>query len=268
MSDLTAIERRKLERTLGMGSGYVLNFSNKTFADFFYEGLGIDIYEEKYDYASGSKANRMRAFWERESNYLVGKALGLLFEEWSEYKGYDSPEIPPEECLRIVRRLQESAPVPEIGAIVPNVEEEGFETLARTVREAIDKNEPETGLDRLHTFVVKYFRALCAKRNGEIDRDKPLHSLVGEYIKILKNEGLIESEMTERILKSTISLMEAFNRVRNNQSFAHDNPILNYNESLLIFGHVTSSIRFIEALEKRTSEKLDARTREEDEVPF
>jgi len=267
MSDLTAIEKRKLERALVMGGGYVLNFSNRTFAEFFHESLGVDIYEDKYDYESGSKANRMRAFWERESNYIVGKALGLLFEEWSEYKGYDSPETPPEECLRIVRRLQESAPVPEIGAIVPNLEEEGFETLARTVREAIDKNEPETALDRLHTFVVKYFRALCAKRNMDIDREKPLHSLVGEYIKTLKSEGLIESEMTERILKSTISLMEAFNRVRNNQSFAHDNPILSYNESLLIFGHVTSSIRFIEAIEKRTSERLDARKQNDDEVP-
>jgi hypothetical protein len=34
MSDLTALEKRKLEKLLGMDSGYVLNFSNKTFAEF------------------------------------------------------------------------------------------------------------------------------------------------------------------------------------------------------------------------------------------
>lgn len=268
MSDLTVIEKRKLERVLGMESGYVLNFSNRTFAEFFLDGFGIDIYDSKYDYGSGSKANRMRAFWERESNYLVGKVLGLLFEEWAEFRVFGSPETPPEECLRIVRRLQESSPVPDIDAVTPNIKDENFETLARSVRDSIEKNEPETGLDRLHTFVIKYFRVLCAKRGIATDREKPLHSLVGEYIKELKRKGLIESEMTERILKSTISVMEAFSRVRNDQSFAHDNPVLNYNESLLIFGHVTSSIRFIESIEKLETDMPKLIFQEDGDIPF
>src|ERR1051325_8418637 len=62
-----------------------------------------------------------------------------------------------------------------------------------------------------------------------------LHSLFGEYVKRLKEHGHLESEMTARILKSSISTLEAFNDVRNNQSLAHDNPILNYDEALLIF---------------------------------
>lgn len=81
MSDLTMIEKRELELAFGMRSGYVLNFSNRTFAEFFFGSFGIDIYDTKYDYGSGSKANRMRAFWEHESNYLVGKVLGFLFEK-------------------------------------------------------------------------------------------------------------------------------------------------------------------------------------------
>ena len=57
--------------------------------------------------------------------------------------------------------------------------------------------------------------------------------------------------MTSRILKSSISTLEAFNDVRNNQSLAHDNPMLNYEEALLIFNHVASSIRFLKAIEAR-----------------
>ena len=45
------------------------------------------------------------------------------------------------------------------------------------------------------------------------------------------------------------NLVESFNDVRNNKSLAHDNPILNYEESLLIFNHVAASIRFIKSLE-------------------
>lgn len=264
MSDLSAIEKRKLERMLQMGSGYVLNFSNRTFSEFFLDELGIDIYDSKYDYGSGSKANRMRPFWDIESNYVVGKALELLSEDWPEYAGPHF-EPPTEAYLKIVRRLKESAPVPDISAVVPIADDKSFESLARSVKDAIENNQPEHGLDRLHTYVVKYFRVLCQKKGIEIDRKKPLHSLVGEYIKAPRKSDLIESEMTERILKSSISVMETFNKVRNDQSFAHDNDVLNYHESLLIFGHVTSSIRFIEAIEKQTKV---ASSNEFDDIPF
>ena len=268
MSDLTAIEKRKLERSLGMGSGYVLNFSNRTFAEFFRDSLRINIYDDKYDYGSGSKANRMRGFWEREGNYVVGRVLDLLFTEWDEFKAPNSPDEPPSECLKIVCRLKASAPVPDTKALTPNIGDQSFEALARSVQEAIGRNEPQAGLDRLHTFVVKYFRVLCEKRGIDISKDKPLHSLVGEYVKTLKNEGLIESEMAERILKSSISIMEAFNRVRNQQSFAHDNKVLNYDESLLIFAHVTSSIRFIQTIEVPTTRTSVDRDDQFGEIPF
>jgi hypothetical protein len=268
MADLTPIEKRKLERALGMGSGYVLNFSNNTFYAFFLDYCGINIYDDKYNYSSGSKANRMRAFWELENNYLVAKALGVLFSEWNEFKGYDSPDAPPQDCLLIVKRLKDNAAVPDIDAVTPNIDDESFEALAASIRDSIDQNKPVLGLDRLHTFVIKYFRVLCEKRNIDTGRDKPLHSLVGGYIKSLKAQGLIESEMTERILKSSISVMEAFNRVRNEQSFAHDNNVLNYAESMLIFGHVTSSIRFIKTLEERVEEGVGLKSDSHTDLPF
>jgi hypothetical protein len=37
-------EKRDIEAALGMGSGYVLDFSNRTFADFIASSIGIDIY--------------------------------------------------------------------------------------------------------------------------------------------------------------------------------------------------------------------------------
>lgn len=73
----------------------------------------------------------------------------------------------------------------------------------------------------------------------------------------MKANGNIDSEMTERILKSSIANMEAFNHVRNKQSYAHDNHVLNYSEAMLIFGHVTSSIRFINELECDNKPEVD-----------
>lgn len=271
MSDLSNIEKRNLERLFGMGSGYVLDFSNRTFEEFICDCTGKSIYDSKYDNASGSKANRLRAFWSLEPNYVVGKLLGDLLQYVAEQGVKPDQEQLYENCRRVVQRLSQSAPVPEIEAITPNTTEKGFDTLAKSVREAIEKNEPESGLDRLHTFVVKYMRVVCQKHGIKTEKDKPLHSLVGEYVKRLKEKSYIESEMTERILKSSISTLEAFSRVRNNQSFAHDNKILNYDESLLIFNHVASAIKFIEAVDRRISvaEKQGASISEqEDDIPF
>lgn len=36
-------ERDKLEQALGMNDGYLLDFSDRTFSDFFYETLSIDV---------------------------------------------------------------------------------------------------------------------------------------------------------------------------------------------------------------------------------
>lgn len=61
MSDLTGSERRKLEKLLGMGGGYVLNFSDRTFGVFFDE-FRVEIDDECYRGNGTSKANRMRTF--------------------------------------------------------------------------------------------------------------------------------------------------------------------------------------------------------------
>ncbi len=73
MSDLSSIEKVKIEKLFEMESGYVLDFSNRTFQEFIIENTQIDIDDDKYKYAGSSKANRLRAFWLKESNYIVCK---------------------------------------------------------------------------------------------------------------------------------------------------------------------------------------------------
>jgi len=272
MSDLTGPEKRKFERLFGMDSGYVLNFSNRTFADFFMDSIGKDIYDPQFNSGSGSKASLMRGFWAKDSNYAVGKVLGDLLDYVVEINpaGHDRALVT--DCRRIVTRLLQATPVPEMDVLTPNADGADFEIVAKQVRDSIERNEPEAGRDRLHTFVIKYVRTLCVLRGVTVTKDKALHSLFGEYVKKLKEVGAIESEMTERILKTTISVLEAFNHVRNDQSLAHDNPVLNYDESLLIFNHVANSLRFLRDLEKRVGSRGRVAIVDDypgdDEIPF
>lgn len=252
MSDLTAKERRALEDFLGMSTGYVLNFNDRTYARFFAEEVDRDIDSQRFRIQSGSKAWRMRAFWDQEENSVVARCLAAMLElareeDWLAVnnvklmKGYQS----------VLTRISAGQPVADLAAIAADPNDRDFDAVAKAAREAIDKNQPEAGLDRLHTFVVKFFRKLCDDHELKLDRNVPLNGLVGAYVKVLKEQGKIGSDMAERILKSSIAHFEAFNHVRNNHSMAHDNTILGYAEALLIYSHVASTIRFIKALEAR-----------------
>lgn len=85
MSGLTHLEKQKLERELGMGSGYVLDFSNRTFEEFFRGVVGIEIYEPRFELGSGSKANRIRAFWQTASDEQLHSFLNGLLQGWEIY---------------------------------------------------------------------------------------------------------------------------------------------------------------------------------------
>ena len=80
MADLTTLEKQILEKLLQMSGGYVLNFSDRTMGEFFRDDIGIDIYNKKYKYASGSKANCMRGFWLKADEKIVGKSVLKLIE--------------------------------------------------------------------------------------------------------------------------------------------------------------------------------------------
>lgn len=54
-----------------------------------------------------------------------------------------------------------------------------------------------------------------------------------------------------------MNILDAFNDIRNNRSFAHDNKILNYDESILIFNNVTNSLKFIETIEKKIEHEYE-----------
>ena len=243
MADLTNTDKRQFERLLGMSTGYVLDFSNTTFAEFVMDATGRDPYDPRYDHGS-SKANRLRGFWAVEPNRLVGRLMADMLDYSRTTVTANDPALRAQ-CERTVARLTQGSPVQELDALVALGNERDFEVVAKAVRDAIDRDEPETGIDRLHTFVIKYVRSLREAQGFAVARDKPLHSLFGEYVKQLKKDGHLQSEMTVRILKSSISTLEAFNDVRNNQSLAHDNSILGYEEALLIFNHVAATLRFL-----------------------
>ena len=264
MADITYRENFLIEKLFEMPSGYVMDFSNRTFEQFIYDSININIYDDKYNYATGSKANRLRAFFKEESSYRVGQLLSSLLEYWHtkaliRQYGFELERDQNiyNECLKIAAKLKEEAIVDEIDAIKEAEDDKDFSRLAKSIRESIDKNEPEVALDRLHTYLMKKIRQLCSNHKIELKNNESLNAIYGKYIKFLVSTDKIESKMSENILKYSINILEAFNDIRNNKSFAHDNEILNYDESILIFNNVTNSLKFIESIEKKIEQESE-----------
>ncbi len=258
MSDLRPLQKRILERLFGMESGYVCDFSNRTFEEFFLDTVDIDICGSKYESGGTSKANRLRTFWSTETNQLASKLLDelLTYEATVPFERREPEESLPslrEQASKIIETLSANS-WGDAEAFNQHVPDGNLDVLGRQIKESLSSGRPEEALDRLHTYVTRYTRKLCAGHSIEFSQTTPLHALFGSYVRFLREEDLVESEATLKILSSSIKVLEKLNGVRNDKSLAHDNELLNRHEASLIFSHVSSSIKFLSELEKRIKE--------------
>ncbi|WP_113154187.1 restriction endonuclease [Nitratireductor sp. OM-1] len=73
------------------GDGYVMDFTNATYADFFRDDVGIEIYDDVYSDNGNSKGKRLRTFMQKGQRAAILKALPGLWE-WR--VGYLAKEYP------------------------------------------------------------------------------------------------------------------------------------------------------------------------------
>jgi hypothetical protein len=75
MANLSFNDKQLIEFVFGMSSGYVINFSNREFAEFMNDVVQYNVYVK---YPGLSKAKIFREFLKNESEIYVGKAIVLL----------------------------------------------------------------------------------------------------------------------------------------------------------------------------------------------
>lgn len=114
MSTLTDIEKRYLEKLLEMSGGYVLDYSDATYGEFFGRH-NIDIHGLKYQTYGTSKAKKMRSFWEQEPDSIVGSILAEMMDSYEvdgELNGREIDRPVLEKCRGIVDRLSGKTKAP------------------------------------------------------------------------------------------------------------------------------------------------------------
>ncbi len=244
---------RVIDEALGMGSGYVLDFSDRTYSQFFDSELQVDIDQQKYHFGGSSKAKRLRTYLELEPPHIAGRALRALWLHreniWNPGRDTDPKEAHiKKRFFEVVHTIEAGSGLARTDAIERFAANETLEELIAAIERDVAANRPAAALDRLHTYCMKKFAHVLDQRGIPFIKDDPLHTRVGKYVKALEIEGSVR-EISIRILKTSISIFESFNAVRNNESFAHDNELIDHAEAHFIFDAITNILRFMKAHE-------------------
>lgn len=109
------------------GPGFVLDFSDTSFADFFASELSVNIDDPKYAANGSSKGKRLRYFLQSCDNATAVRALTALWEHRSEYlarSGGKDPIVDAQSRFQgLINRLSGGAPAkPEQPASAPTVD--------------------------------------------------------------------------------------------------------------------------------------------------
>ncbi|WP_187276120.1 MULTISPECIES: abortive infection family protein [unclassified Methylobacterium] len=234
-----------------MSSGYVLDFSDRTMAEWFEEGFGMDIQSGAYDATGSSKAKRLRTFIEVEDGHTVGAVLRALWVYAEETR--DQRVIPPSEAevatvFAFIDRIEAIEERPRTDALERFKRDDTLDELIAAIQRDIAANKPAPALDRLHLYCMKKFTHLLDERRIPWDREEPLHSRVGKYVRALERERELR-RITVRVLKTAIGIFDDLNDVRNNRSFAHDNDLVDAAEARFIFDAVSAILRFVKSVD-------------------
>src|SRR5262249_12615873 len=150
MAQVKRSEMKFIDEVFDMGDGYVMDFSNRTFAEFFEEEVEINIYQEKYETRGTSKANHLRSFIQLEDGHLVGKALRALWQYRTDHIVRRNPQrtLPSTEAERffeLIRRIEAGGAPRVVNALSGTENVLNFDTVSRDLERALDnaREDPE-----------------------------------------------------------------------------------------------------------------------------
>lgn len=213
MSSLSFIEKTKLEKLFGMASGYVANFSDKTFGHFLADAAGIDIHDEKYLGGGTSKANKFRTFWRIEPDYAVGKAILAVIEHVEEglienVDGFAEKKTLLEPCKVIARRLMSGAvTLDDLKQKAITFDARHLAEQIRRIEQSID-TDPSLAIGTAKELIETACKTILAERGKPVSGTPDIPTLTKQALKELKlvPEGVPEaargSDVIRRVLQN------------------------------------------------------------------
>jgi Abortive infection C-terminus len=231
MTNIKRSDMRFLDEVFGMGGGYVLDFSNRTFAEFFEDEFGINIYQEKYEFRGGSKANRLRAFIEAEDGFLVGKVLRRMWQvREAEYVQADPtrslPEAMQARFFDLVGRIEAGFAQPVLGSLSGAVEILNFDTVSRDLERALAsaQRDPEDAVTAACATVESVCRSILLEVGESLPDKKDIKELFGAIRRPLglgADRPDLDPLIADDVRKCLATVVEGIGALRTHGGDAH-----------------------------------------------
>jgi hypothetical protein len=211
MSSLTYTEKAKLEKLLGMSTGYVSNFSDTTFGHFFADEVGVDIHSDKY-YSGGSKAKKLRQFWEIEPDYIVGKAITALVQHVEHSVSSStfpdhSIEKQIEPCKAIAARLMSAkVNLDHLKDTAVKFDAKHLSDQIRRIEQSVEV-DPTLAIGTAKELVETCCKTILAERGKPVTGSPDMSALTKDTLKELKlvPEGIHEAARGSDVIKRLLS---------------------------------------------------------------
>ncbi len=274
MSTLTYVEKEQMAKFFGIEGGYAFIFLKKGYnktntRNIILEATGIDIYQNPEYNMSQEKC--IRKIWDECDNYTVGCLLKTMLDYYLSVSDWDwssHEEITYESLRELEKRLIDNS------VVIPVIEGETFKTIKEDIERNCRHNTPELALDRLHNFSTQYLRRIWSKHSidthDEQGKELPIHSLAGKLKNWYKTNHYFDSDFSVVAIQNSIIIFDKYNEIRNDQSAAHPNEILNKVEAMFAVKIICEILTFIEKIEqiKDSENENNDETDIEDNLPF
>lgn len=229
---------------IGVSGGYLGDFSYRTHSEFYPEFCELDIDPAKCD---GTTRERFISILERSDLATQAKILRGVLRKYPPGSAETRTADQAATIEAHIRRLEAGCGVPaSLPAVTSNVVTRAIddaEALLRTTGAV-------GGVDRMHTALHGFLRALCAQVSITC---APEASITALYKAIReKHPGLRDlgahADHIDRILKSFASAVDSLNALRNHASIAHPNAVLlDREEAYLYVNAVRTLMAYIDS---------------------
>lgn len=203
MSSLSHIDKRRLEALFNMSSGYVLNFSDATFGDFFVDTVDIDIHSEKYQKGGTSKAKKLREFWRLESDHIVGKVILALVEHAESFASDSQSKDLADQCREITNRLLAGkVNLKPLKETIIVFDAKHLADQIRRIEQSIE-TDPPLAIGTAKELIETCCKTILAERGKPVSGCPDIPTLTKETLKELKlvPDGIPESTRGSDVVK-------------------------------------------------------------------
>lgn len=234
-----------VNRYIGVDGGYLGDFTYRTHAEFYPEFCDLDIDPDQYE---GTTRER---FIEILSSSPPARQSKILKGVLARFPLEDEPTSARLRChadiLQMIARLEGRAGVASPTPVITTA------VVAEAIRDAetlLDAGRPTSAVDRVHTSLHGYLKAICDTANIPYENDASLTRLFkrirGRH-DALRSAGPRTQDIA-KVLNSLSATIDALEPVRNRASMAHPNEaLLDKPEAMLVINAARTILHYLDA---------------------